>query len=356
MIHTRRLPFMILAMLSLLTGIMAGLFRIGWPLPLASIPSPHHGAIMVGGFLGALISLEKIVTLKVRALYLIPLLAAGSTLLFLTGAAPYAFVALIVSSTGLCLVFLYYLSKTPTLPHFLMLGGAVCWMLGNVKLLLHPFYPSVVPWWMSFALLVIASERLELMKFLPVSRLSKSLFAVLLFLSAGLSALPFHGWGHLLQGSLLILISLWLMKNDLIGISINKKGLTRYVAITLLSGYMALLFSGVILLVMAGLPFGYDVFIHVFFIGFVFAMILAHGPIILPGVLGLSVKPYNSILYFWVALLMGSWMLRAAGGILLVADVRKYSGLLSAIAVLGYLLSLIYFTLQAQKQLNVKAS
>jgi hypothetical protein len=50
--------------------------------------------------------------------------------------------------------------------------------------------------------------------------------------------------------------------------------------------------------------------IHTFFLGFVFSMIFAHGPIILPGVLGISIKPYHPLLYVWLFFLHASWTIR----------------------------------------------
>jgi hypothetical protein len=53
---------MILTALALLAGLWAGLLRLGWQLPplLLQLPA-QHGPLMVSGFLGTLISLERAV-------------------------------------------------------------------------------------------------------------------------------------------------------------------------------------------------------------------------------------------------------------------------------------------------------
>ena len=71
MIRKERIPFIILAFASLLLGLTAGLSRIGWNFVIPNTV-PHHGAIMIGGFLGTLSSLEKVSRLKCRWLGLSP--------------------------------------------------------------------------------------------------------------------------------------------------------------------------------------------------------------------------------------------------------------------------------------------
>ena len=62
--HSLRVPLMALAMGALLTGVWAGLVRLGWQVPLlAAIPPSAHGPLMVSGFLGTLIGLERAVVL-----------------------------------------------------------------------------------------------------------------------------------------------------------------------------------------------------------------------------------------------------------------------------------------------------
>ena len=72
---TQRFPFLLLGMLGLAVGLWTGLLRLGW-----ALPSPDaslklaHGPLMVSGFLGTLISLERSVALNAAWAYAAPLL------------------------------------------------------------------------------------------------------------------------------------------------------------------------------------------------------------------------------------------------------------------------------------------
>ena len=75
-IQTRFLPFVMLAILALLFALWAGLVRIGWTLPSAPDLSAAHGPLMVSGFLGVLIPLERAVAIRQRWMFAVPA-AAG---------------------------------------------------------------------------------------------------------------------------------------------------------------------------------------------------------------------------------------------------------------------------------------
>lgn len=343
MISRFRLSFLFLAALSLIVGLWSGLSRIGWDFNLLRV-SMHHGSIMVGGFLGTLISLEKILPLKKKILFAIPALSACSVILFLAELPLVAWGCLLVASAGLSAVFMHYFLQERNLTYLLMLGGGICWFIGNVVLLSNRFYPLAFPWWLGFALFVITSERMELMKFLPVTTRTKNILVALLALYVAGVVMSFHGTGSFVSGAALAAISGWLMRFDLVGISIRKIGLTRFVAIALLCGYISMLLTGVLVISLDNQPMAYDAIVHVFFLGFVFSMIFAHGPVILPGVLGISAKPYHKILYLWLILLHASWLVRIYADIYFQLGLRKYSGIITAIAIVGYFATIATLT------------
>lgn len=72
-----RVPLLMLGMLSLVGGVLAGLARLDWntPVPAASAAG-WHGALMISAFLGTVISLERAVALGRGWAYLAPA-AAG---------------------------------------------------------------------------------------------------------------------------------------------------------------------------------------------------------------------------------------------------------------------------------------
>ena len=59
MLQRLRYPLLLIALLALLVAIWAGLMRIGWLLPAAGGLAAAHGPLMVSGFLGTLIGLER---------------------------------------------------------------------------------------------------------------------------------------------------------------------------------------------------------------------------------------------------------------------------------------------------------
>jgi hypothetical protein len=90
--------------------------------------------------------------------------------------------------------------------------------------------------------------------------------------------------------------------------------------------------------------------VHSFFIGFVFSMIFAHGPVIIPGVFGISFKPYHKIYYLWLGLLHISWITRTTGNFLMDLNLRKLSGVISLIAILGYLTTVAVLVIRSKNE------
>jgi hypothetical protein len=187
------------------------------------------------------------------------------------------------------------------------------------------------------------------MKFLPVSQTQKLLFiGTHIFFLIGCT-ISFHGIGNYIAAVALAATSMWLMRFDVIAINLKKDGLVKYVGISLLSGYFALLMSGIFLIILTDQPLGYDILVHSFFIGFAFSMIFAHGPIILPGVLGISLRPYHRILYLWLILLHVSWVVRVLADMTLNMHLRMYAGLASAVAIVGYFISIATITVRSHR-------
>lgn len=339
MFRGERLPFMMLGLLALITGLLAGLQRIGWPF-VFSVIAPHHGAIMIGGFLGTLITLEKIIPLKHAILYTFPLIASGSVLFFWLDMPGISMACLLVASAGLSLVFVVYWIRERSIVYAISFIGALCWLVGNAVLAFKGIYPAAVSWWMAFVLLTITAERLELTKFLPVPAKLKLLLygALMAFVIACIFS--FHGVGMYFALIGISSVAIWLMRHDVASLNIRKRGLTRFIGCSLLCGYMTLLLCGFLLPAVLDHSFGYDIVVHLFFIGFVFSMIFAHGPVILPGVLGLQQNPFHKVMYFWLLLLHTSWIVRLVGNMMMLSDVRHYSGVGSALAIVGYFITL----------------
>lgn len=68
----RYLPLVALAILALLFALWAGLLRLGWSLPELSNLASIHGPLMVSGFLGTLIALERAVAIRQKWMFGVP--------------------------------------------------------------------------------------------------------------------------------------------------------------------------------------------------------------------------------------------------------------------------------------------
>lgn len=332
-----RIPFMLFAVINLIAGIWSGLLKIGWNLPVSTM-AVHHGAIMVGGFLTTLIALEKVIPLKKKLGFVVPVMSALSLVMVIPGYYQIGLYLLLLGSIGLFLIQAYYVYLYPReLPMILMGLGAAALIVGNVMLIKLKFYPAAFPWWMGFLLFTITAERLELSRFLPVTRATK--FWLLLFLAGYLVGvtMPFHTFGRYLSGVACLLISIWMLRHDIIRIGIRKQGLTQFSSVALLLANVWLMITGLLLLLPEQSPYAYDMIVHSFFIGYTLSMIFAHGPIILPGVLGVQGKPFHPILYGGLGLLQLSLVVRLTADAWIKTDWRALSGILSSLAIVVYL-------------------
>jgi hypothetical protein len=216
-------------------------------------------------------------------------------------------------------------------------------------LLLKNQYIIASSWWTGFLFLTIVGERLELTKFLPLNRFKLSILiaSVIVFILGLL--LPFHTWGKYLMAAGLIVSALWLLKFDMAGKALKRPGLSRYSGTALIAGYAWLLISGI--LFARGEMFGYlyDAALHSFFIGFVFSMIFAHAPIILPGVAGINFKPYHPTLYIWLVLLHLTLALRVGANLTLNADLRQWAGMFNGIVILAFFINLVIIVIYMAK-------
>ncbi len=339
------LPFLLFAFINLLVGMFAGLIRIGWDIPVSGI-TVHHGAIMVGSFLGSLILLEKAIPLKKNALLFFPFVNALGLLMIVPGFYRFGQGCLVFGAIGLLFIFLLYYKRQPDLSGAFMIVGAMCLLTGNLLLMVKQFYPATFPWWMGFILFTIVGERIELSKFLPVTRTHKIVLVLFLCMYLAGILIAFHGMGKYLSGFALVLVAVWLMRFDVIAIGLRKSGLTKFSATSLLIGCIALMGTGIFLIILPDLPYAYDVTVHMFFLGFAFSMIFAHGPIILPGVLGLSVKPYHPLLYVPLFTLISSLALRVLADLSVIPySLRLWSGWISVASILLYFIVLASTTL-----------
>lgn len=333
------IPFLFLAILGLLAALWAGLMRLGWQLP-ALTPSVAmaHGPLMISGFLGTLITLERAVAMKQKWMYLSPLLSGlGWLVTILIKGLPLGPVMLTLASLGGAAILAEIVRREFALHTVTMLLGALAWFTGNILWLSGWQIHQVVFFWMAFLVLTIAGERLELSRVLRPSRIQQILFAgiVVIFLAGILLAMINLQAGTRLSGLGLVLIPLWSLRNDIAWRNIKHKlPLTRYIAWCLALGFVWLGISGGLSLLFGAQVAGprYDAVLHAVFVGFVISMIFGHAPIIFPAILGVPIN-FQPAFYIHLALLHGSLALRVFADYANLHAWRMWGGLLNEIAI-----------------------
>lgn len=308
---------------SLILGMNFGLALLGIETPLAAGDrSELHAQLMVFGFLGTLIALERAIAVRQLLAFVAPAGFGLGALLLIAGV-PQQFGEALQVVGALGLVWCYRLAwkRVPSaslaiqaLGAVLAVGAAVLWLGGTQTQL-------VAPWICAFIILTIVGERLDLAR-LNISSARAESWAVGFAVAAAIGATSSLLWpvfGLALFGSALLALVGWLVQYDIVTKTIRMTGLPRYTAACLLSGYAWLALAGIFWIAAdpatsAGL---YDLTIHAVFIGFALSMVLGHAPIILPAVLGRPL-PYRTIMWLPLIILQLSLIVR-----ILVGDLRS---------------------------------
>jgi len=300
-----RLALLMLGGLGLILGTYTGLARAG--IEHRFVAADLHGVIMVLGFLGTLIALERAVALGRPWGYLGPALSGGSVLVLVVSR-PVGSVLLLAAGVVVSLTYVALLRRGHLDIHLvIMLLGALAWV-GAAALWLAGAGPvHITPLLAGFLVLTIIGERLELSRLTLPSWASRRRFLVLVGIFV-LGIAMARWWRHagLLLGGIGLLGQVaWLLRYDIARRTIHRPGLPRFAAICLLGAYGWLAVSGALWVAM-GLgvrgPLLHDALVHALFLGFVLSMVMGHAPIILPAVLRIPLV-FLPIAYLPLALL-----------------------------------------------------
>lgn len=333
-----RLALLAPAGLALVVGMASGLGRLG--LPVGFGPLTDHGALMVLGFLGTLIALERAVAVGARWAYA-PVAVSGGAALALTLGAPTVPVAaaFLVAGVGVAVVYGATLRRQPSLHLALMAIGGLAWPLAAAHWLLGASPAELVAPLAAFLVLTIVGERLELSRLSqPPPRVRVLLLgAVALFVAGVLVNLWALTAGWTIAGAGLLAQALWLARFDLARRTVRTTGLPRYVAVCLLTGFAWLGIGGALWgwHALAPAAFTYDAAVHAVFLGFVLSMVFGHAPIILPAVLRVRLD-YRPSLYVPLALLHTTLALRVVGDLAGSIAVRDVAGSANVAAVVVF--------------------
>jgi hypothetical protein len=336
--------FALLVAACLLAGIAGGLLRLGVGASAADWvghAAVAHGMLMLSGFFGSVIGIERAVALKLRWAFAAPLASALAGIAMAAGW-PGLGAWLAVAGAGVFVAVNIQVLLRQRAPHtWLLLVSALMWFAAALG---HAFaVPAQAALALGFAFLVttIAAERLEmtrLMRRRPTAQALLTLLVAGLAFAALLSGLAPRG-GGVLYGAVLTLLALWLGVYDIARRTLFAQGLPRYMAVCLLTGYAWLAAAGVAWAgTSLGLPWR-DLALHGLGLGFVFSMVMGHAPVILPAVARIKLG-FGPWFYVPLALLHGSLLWRAGPGLGDGAQ-RALAGRWNAVALGAFALAML---------------
>jgi hypothetical protein len=265
----------------LVAAILGGLVRAGVALPTGgawlSAATMGHATLMMAGFFGSVIALERAVALKWAPAYAGPVASAGGALLMLAGHADAGRLAMLAAASLFAVVGVLILHRQRAAHTALLLVAALAWVAGSALHAWQPESAAALPWWFAFLILTIAAERLEMTRLTRRHAAALPAFVAivgLLLIGAAASGLLF--------GLSLVALAAWLFTVDIARHTVRSDGLPRYMAVCLLSGYAWLAIGG---MAWAAWQLGQatrDAALHALGLGFVFSMVMGHAPVILP--------------------------------------------------------------------------
>ncbi|MCU6480604.1 hypothetical protein QO003_002786 [Arthrobacter silviterrae] len=314
-----RMLFLLPAGAALLVGLNAGLQLLGADAPVKLDRFPEiHGMLLALSFVGTVIALERTVALGKAAGYASPALLGISGLLMISPLPLWIGKAVLLAGTiAMVLVYLpLWRRQRDNVVLIQIMGGITA--VGAAALWLRiPSVSVLLPFLISFVVLTIAGERLELARIGISSPRAEPVLTLLAFAMTAATAatLLWPAVGYPLFGLSLLAMVAWLVGYDAARKTIRSDGLPRYIAACLLAGYGWLAIAGVVLALHATTLTGasYDVVVHAVFLGFTISMIMAHAPVILPAVLRKPL-PYTELFWVPAVLLHGSLLVRLGLG------------------------------------------
>ncbi|MBE7325016.1 hypothetical protein IEQ44_10130 [Nocardioides sp. Y6] len=326
---------------ALLLGVDAGLDLFDtWAPVTGERLRDSHGVLMVLGFVGSLVSLERAVALRRPVALLAPLGLSLGTLaqLHAATAAPGAWLV-VAGALGLLTVSAVLWRRqrddavlVETMGAVLAVGAALLWR-GGVDV------PLLLPWLAGFLVLTIVGERLELARLAmgpraaPTLLLTTAAFCVCVVASLLWPRVGAAGVGLTLAG-----LTWWLATHDVARRTVRGRGLTRFMGASMLAGQVWLGVAAGVWLVVGPVTSGgaYDAVVHAVFLGFTMSMVMAHAPVILPAVAGIRLDFHwamwlpagllqvSLVVRLWLGDALGSGLAHTVGGVLNVVAVLSF--------------------------------
>ena len=300
---SHRAWLMVGAGISLLAGLDGALLLLGvWSPVMSTRLSKWHGPLMVLGFVGTVICLERAVALGHRLAYLVPAMSGFGVIVLLAplpfDSARAGLALLTLAQLGLLTIYVPLWRRSHDDAVVIQGAGAFCAAGAAALLTTGAHVSQIVGWLACYMILTICGERLELSR-LTMAR-NRALSALCLAVVAALLVSvvsPAIGWRVL--GVVLIGLAVWLCRHDVARGSLRRGGQAAYIGTLLMIGYLWLATAGIVCTIQRPPTSrnGYDAVVHSLFLGFTMGMILGHAPIILPAVLQVRLEWTT---WFWL--------------------------------------------------------
>ncbi|MFN7951045.1 MAG: hypothetical protein U0610_04920 [bacterium] len=324
---------------ALVVGVLGGLTRVGWNVHAPDAAVLGHGPLMVGGFFGTLIALERAVALGARWAFAVPLASGIGVVLTLAGAPVSGAHLFTAAAVLLTVANLVIVARQPALFTAVMAAGSAAWAVGDLRWALGAPIALAVPWWLAFFVLTIAAERLELSRLAPKPKAATPLFAVL----AAATLVATAAGSTRALGIAFLALAAWLAAWDVARRTIRLHGLPRFAAIALFGGYAWLAVAALALTAWPLPPAGpgYDAVVHAVMVGFVFSMVFAHAPIVLPAVARIRL-PFRPTFYVPLVLLHAAVLARIVGDLAGWHELRRAGALATAVALAVFVATVLH--------------
>lgn len=307
----------------LLLGLLTGISRFG----LFSMNlSMHHGLLMLNGFAGGLITLERTLSKPVITnLFALMMLILGVVLasvdltwgLWLVAGAILVLVMEEVSASG----------THHWAYHSTQLIGLLCWLTANARYQFSGFYPTAAPFWQAFVLLMILATRLK-----KIDRISDWTVMLLIWSYVISICMPFHSVASTFSALLLIVLAFIVLRLEL------RHSDDRHYRLMIAYGWLVATAIGTLL--SDQILYSYDFVLHSFFLGFLFNMIFLNASKAIVSKLGVNDIPLAEGL--WMVVMTAGLLIRIVPGDVLGIEIaRVVGGIISILAILGFLGSVI---------------
>lgn len=333
-------PLGLVAMVSLVLATWAGLAQLGVHTP--PPPVPVHGPLMILGFLGTVICVERAVGLGRVWAWAAPILAAVGTVFVLAGQTRIGMGVLFCAGVALAVVYAVALVIAEFPDHLLVQSlGAFAWMAATAALFAGRDMALAVPVMIVYLVLTVIGERLELSRLAPNASTVRNRVVV----GAAVGVLGFSVgaiWAGLevtrLAGVGILTVAVLSYLGDIARRTRKAGALTGFMAAAILGGYVWLAVSGLLWAAGAMDPakFIYDAALHTVVVGFVLSMVFAHAPVIVPSVAGVAL-PFNEFWWVPLGLLHLTLLLRVTGDVFEVVALRTAGGVGNVVALAAFL-------------------